>query len=113
MSLKLLQVGEVALRGRARELSREEILSESTQQLISQMHETLREAPGVGLAAPQVGMPIQLAIIEDLPEYSRDIPETELTARERRPIPFHVIVNPRLKTISDMQVEFFEGCLSL
>jgi peptide deformylase len=113
MPLKLFQVGEPVLRGRSRELSREEILSDSIQQLISQMHETLREAPGVGLAAPQVGMPIQLAIVEDLPEYSRDIPESELAARERRPIPFQVIINPRLKTAGDAQAEFFEGCLSL
>ena len=48
-----------------------------------------------------------------LPEYSREIPEGELTARERRPIPFHVVINPRLKTASDLQAEFFEGCLSL
>ena len=47
MSLKLLQVGEAVLRERSRELSRDEILSESIQQLVSQMHETLREAPGV------------------------------------------------------------------
>jgi peptide deformylase len=113
MSLKLFQVGEPVLRGGSRELSREEILSDSIQQLISQMRETLREAPGVGLAAPQVGMPIQLAIVEDLPEYSHDIPESELAARERRPIPFHVIINPRLKTVGDAQAEFFEGCLSL
>lgn len=113
MSLKLLQVGEAVLRQQARKLSRDEVLRESTQQLISQMHETLREAPGVGLAAPQVGRAIQLAIIEDLPEYSRDIPESELAARERRPIPFHVIINPRLKIVGDTKAEFFEGCLSL
>ena len=77
------------------------------------MHDTLREAPGVGLAAPQVGVPVQLAIIEDLPEYGRDIPERELAVRERRPIPFHAIVNPRLTPLADQQVEFFEGCLSL
>jgi len=29
------------------------------------MHETMRDAPGVGLAAPQVGMALQLAVIED------------------------------------------------
>jgi len=113
MPLKLLQVGEPVLRGKSRELSRDEILSDSVQQLVLQLRETLREAPGVGLAAPQVGTAIQLAIIEDLPEYSRDIPETELFARERRPIPFHVIINPRLKTVGDVQAEFFEGCLSL
>src|SRR5690349_5826033 len=113
MSLPLLQVGEPVLRQPARRLSREEIVSEPIRQLISEMHQTLREAPGVGLAASQVGMSIQLAIIEDLPEYSRDIPESELAARERRPTPFHVIANPKIVDAGGAQAEFFEGCLSL
>ncbi len=113
MRLKLLQVGEPVLREKARELSREEILSERTQALITLMHETLRDAPGVGLAAPQVGEGIQLAIIEDLPEYSRDLPPEEVAARERTPVPFHVIINPRIVSYGEQKVEFFEGCLSL
>jgi peptide deformylase len=113
MRLKLVQVGEAVLRETARPLAPEEIRSEFIRQLIGDMHETLRDAPGVGLAAPQVGVSIQLAIIEDLPEYSRDIGAEQLAARERRPTPFHVIVNPEIAGHSDEQVEFFEGCLSL
>ena len=113
MRLKLVQVGEAVLRETSRPLAPEEIRSEFIRQLIGDMHETLRDAPGVGLAAPQVGVSIQLAIIEDLPEYSRDIGAEQLAARERRPTPFHVIVNPEIAGHSDEQVEFFEGCLSL
>ncbi len=113
MRLKLVQVGEAVLRQAARPLAPEEIRSEFIRQLIGDMHETLRDAPGVGLAAPQVGVSIQLAIIEDLPEYSRDIGAEQLVIRERRPIPFHVIVNPEIAGHGDEQVEFFEGCLSL
>jgi peptide deformylase len=113
MHLKLLQVGEPVLRQKARELSPEEILSDRTQALIVLMHQTLRDAPGVGLAAPQIGEGIQLAIIEDLAEYSRDLPPEEVAVRERTPIPFHVVVNPRIVSYGEQQVEFFEGCLSL
>jgi len=113
MRLKLVQVGEAVLRQTARPLAPAEIRSEFVRQLIGDMHETLRDAPGVGLAAPQVGVSIQLAIIEDLPEYSRDIGAEQLAARERRPTPFHVIVNPEIAGHGDEQVEFFEGCLSL
>jgi len=113
MRLKLVQAGEPVLRETARPLAREEILSDSIQQLISAMRETLRDAPGVGLAAPQVGESIQLAIVEDLPEYSRDVSAQDLAQRERRPVPFQVIVNPRIVSYGDSKVEFFEGCLSL
>lgn len=113
MRLKLVQVGEAVLRQRARPLAPEEIHSPSIRQLIADMHETLRDAPGVGLAAPQVGVPIQLAIIEDLPAYSRDVDPEQLAARERHPMPLHVIANPEITGHGDEQVEFFEGCLSL
>jgi peptide deformylase len=113
MRLKLVQVGEAVLRQTARTLLIEEIRSEFIQQLVRDMHETLRDAPGVGLAAPQVGVSIQLAIIEDLPEYSRELTAEQLAARERHPIPFHAIFNPEIAGHSEGPVEFFEGCLSL
>jgi len=113
MFLKLCQVGESVLRQKARELTLEEIVSDDIQRLIALMHETLRDAPGVGLAAPQIGEPIQLAIIEDLPEYGRNLSAQQVAERERHPVPFHVIINPRLTPIGAADIEFFEGCLSL
>lgn len=113
MKLKIMQVGEPFLRGRARELDVAEIRSAETQELIEWMRETMHDAPGVGLAAPQVGIPFQIAVIEDKPEYLRDITPETLKERERKPLPFHVIINPKI-TLDEMEtVEFFEGCLSL
>ncbi len=77
------------------------------------MRETLHDAPGVGLAAPQIGLPLQLVVIEDKAEYQVTLSEEELRERERTPIPFDVLVNPRLTLLSDPEVLFFEGCLSL
>ena len=77
------------------------------------MHDTLRDAPGVGLAAPQVGLPIQLAIIEDPPEYWTELSASDLAVRERTAVPFHVIINPRITFAGEPSVEFNEGCLSL
>jgi peptide deformylase len=111
--LKIVQVGEPVLRQRARPLLQEEISLPETQQLIVWMHETMRDAPGVGLAAPQVGLPLQLAVIEDRPEYSKDITAERLAERERQAVPFQVLINPTIVEYSDEQVEFFEGCLSL
>jgi peptide deformylase len=70
-------------------------------------------APGVGLAAPQIGQGIQLAVIEDRQEYTREWTPQQLADRERQPVPFHVIINPKITLIGDERVEFFEGCLSL
>jgi peptide deformylase len=113
MRLKIVQIGEAALRQRARPLTADEIRLPSTQLLIEMMRETMRDAPGVGLAAPQVGLSLQLAVIEDRLEYMRDIPPAHLAERERVPVPFHVIINPRITATSDDQVEHFEGCLSV
>lgn len=113
MRLKILQVGEAVLRQPALPLTREQVALAETQQLIAWMRETMRDAPGVGLAAPQVGFPLQLAVIEDPPEHSKGITQQELAARERQPTPFHVLINPRIVARSEEQAEFFEGCLSL
>lgn len=113
MLLKLLQVGEPVLRNRSRSLTQKEILSTPIQKLVGSMHETLRDAPGVGLAAPQIGLPIQLAIIEDLKQYWTELSVADVTARERTEAPFHVIINPTITFSGEQSVEFFEGCLSL
>jgi peptide deformylase len=74
----------------------------------------MRGAPGVGLAAPQVGLSLQMAVIEDRKEYYKEVSAEQLKLRERRPVPFHVLINPRIQSAKDDQiVEFFEGCLSL
>jgi peptide deformylase len=111
--LKIVQVGEPVLRQRARPLLHEEIALPETQQLIAWMHETMRDAPGVGLAAPQVGLAVQLAVIEDRTEYSKDVSAERLAERDRKPVPFQVLINPRIVEQSADQAEFFEGCLSL
>lgn len=113
MIVKIRAVGEPVLRSGARPMRPEEILLPSTQELIATMRETLRDAPGVGLAASQIGLGIQLAVIEDREEYMKDIGREVLAERERKPVDFHVIINPVLTLESPAELEFFEGCLSL
>jgi peptide deformylase len=113
MRLKIVSVGEAVLRTEARSLTGEEIRSSAIRELIEHMRETLRDAPGVGLAAPQVGLPLQLTAIEDKAEYQAALSQEELRERERTPVSFHVLVNPQLTLLSASEVLFFEGCLSL
>jgi peptide deformylase len=111
--LQIAQIGEEVLRAPANELSREEILSTKTQELIEHMRDTMRNAPGVGLAAPQVGVALQLAVIEDREEYHKRLSPAQLSERQRQLISFHVIINPRIVSADNTGLEFFEGCLSV
>jgi peptide deformylase len=113
MKLTIVQTGDPVLRKQSRPLTRDEIGSPSIQSLIESMRDTMREAPGVGLAAPQIGESIQLAVIEDRAEYIKDASADELAARQRSPVPFHVIINPKLSLLGNPSAEFFEGCLSV
>lgn len=111
--LKIVQTGEPVLRQTSRPLTAAEIVLPSVQQIIEQMRDTMREAPGVGLAAPQVGLGVQLAVIEDRAEYTAGVPAEVLAARERLPVPFMVLINPKIVEYSRETAEFFEGCLSV
>lgn len=70
---------------------------------------TMREAPGVGLAAPQVGVALRIAVIED----PAPVPEEVRLVRGRVPQPFRVLVNPAYERIGAARAAFFEGCLSV
>lgn len=113
MRIKIAGAGEPGLRNAARPLRREEIGSARIGELIEHMRETLVDAQGVGLAAPQIGEPLQLVIVEDKAEYQSNLTPAELAERERRPIPFHVLINPEIELSTPPDVSFFEGCLSL
>jgi peptide deformylase len=110
--LKIVQTGNPVLRQPAKPLSTEELQSNGVRNLIESMRETMRDAPGVGLAAPQVGVGLQLAVIEDRADLLATIPQEQLIRHNRRPVPFHVIVNPQLTLLGE-PIEFFEGCLSV
>jgi peptide deformylase len=80
------------------------------QALIDDMVETMREAPGVGLAAPQVGISERLIVVEyaDLPEPEEEGEEPE----EVRP-KLYVMINPEIvKTSVETEIGV-EGCLSI
>jgi peptide deformylase len=65
MLLKIVQVGEPVLREKARPLTVPEISSNSIRKLIERMRETMRDAPGVGVSAPQTSISPRTAVAED------------------------------------------------
>jgi len=124
VALTIVQAGHPFLRQPSRLLTPREITGKEIQNLIRDMRKAMHDAPGVGLAAPQVGQPLQLAVIEDRKEYYKEISPEHLAERERRPVPFHVIINPTIISspssvtasaagAARTTAEFYEGCLSV
>ena len=113
MKLNLVQTGDPVLRRVGRTLTVDEVKSAEIQNLINDMAETMREAPGVGLAAPQIGQSLQLAVMEDRPEYIATLSAEQLAELERSAVDFQVIINPKIFLLGNSHPQFFEGCLSL
>jgi peptide deformylase len=76
---------------------------------VAALRATMHAAPGVGLAAPQVGVPLRIAVIED----PAPVPEEVRRARGRVPQPFRVLVNPSYEAVGTARAALFEGCLSV
>ncbi|MFF9275730.1 peptide deformylase [Streptomyces griseosporeus] len=76
---------------------------------VAALRTTMRAAPGVGLAAPQVGVALRIAVVED----PAPVPEEVRVARGRVPLPFRVLVNPSYEPVGPARAAFFEGCLSV
>ncbi|MCO1340068.1 hypothetical protein BJH93_14410 [Kocuria polaris] len=104
----IVQLGHPALRTPALpydgELTDHELLA-----LLGIMRRTMHAAPGVGLAAPQIGLGWQLAVLED----AADVSEHIAAERERTPLPYIPIVNPSYSPMGETTAAFFEGCLSM
>lgn len=77
--------------------------------LIALMREVMHDAPGVGLAAPQLGIPLQLAVLED--QY--DVDAETAAVRHRSPLEFFAVINPSYSPLGTGTAAFYEGCLSL
>lgn len=103
--LKIAKIGHPVLRQVARELDLEELVRPESQRFIDDLIETMRDANGLGLAAPQVHRSISVVAIEGRgrnPRYP-DAP----------PIPLTVLVNPRFTFLSPEEEWGYEGCLSI
>ncbi|GHS85241.1 peptide deformylase 1 [Actinomycetota bacterium] len=107
-TVPIVQAGHPVLRGIARPYDGELTPDELTA-LLRAMRLTMLAAPGVGLAAPQIGLSWALAVVHD-----PGTPDPEVTAaREREPLEHRVLVNPRYEAVGDERVSFYEGCLSV
>jgi peptide deformylase len=98
--LEIVTLPDPVLRRKAKPVVR---FDESLQTLIDNMVETMRLAPGVGLAAPQVGVSERVIVVE----YAEDEED------EEAPKKLYVVINPEIKEASEETELGIEGCLSI
>ena len=96
----IVKEGEAVLRRVAKKVDPKEIPDPLFQQLIDDMFETMYDAPGVGLAAPQVNVSKRLFVV--------DAGEDEEHPTGTK----HVVINPKIESASE-ELELSEGCLSV
>lgn len=97
-------LGDPILRRKAKKVSPAFLKTIKAKNLIKGMLFTMHKAHGVGLAAPQIGKPIQLAVLQTYPNKNRP------NLKAKGPI---VIINPKITYYSKERVIDWEGCLSL
>ncbi|MDO4913406.1 MAG: peptide deformylase, partial [Bifidobacteriaceae bacterium] len=103
--LPIVQAGEPVLRMECEQYDGQ-LRKQTLAKLIKIMRSTMLDAPGVGLAGPQIGINLAIAVVEDHVRHDEDDP------REIAEFPFHAIINPRYTPIGDETRSFYEGCLS-
>ena len=96
---KIVTLPDPVLRKKARKIAE---IGPELQNLIDDMVETMREAPGVGLAAPQVGVSSRLIVIEFGDEEDEEAPKK-----------LYVVINPEIVRTDSEIVTGVEGCLSI
>jgi peptide deformylase len=109
----IVQVGDPVLRTATSTVAPEAIRSAEVQDLIQGMVAAMHKAPGVGLAAPQVGVSKRIIVMEDRPEMTAELPRDVLVEREREPHGLRVLINPVMRLVGSETRDFFEGCLSI
>lgn len=97
--LDIVRIPEPVLRRKARKVSD---FGPELQTLVDDMITTMREAPGVGLAAPQVNMPLRVVVVE----YKED-------EDEEAPAKLYSVINPEITRMSTETEMGVEGCLSV
>src|SRR5512139_1978139 len=99
----IVVIEQPVLRRKAKKIVK---LTAEHRKLIEDMIETMRAAPGVGLAAPQVGVSERLIVVE----YAEDEDEEDAPPKKKK---LYVVLNPEIVAVSEETVPGTEGCLSV
>ncbi len=104
MHKSICRMGHPILRQKTREVSKTFLKSDEFDQLLRDLHDSMKFYGGIGIAAPQVGVDLRLALIE-VTSHNRYDEEVHL--------PLTVFINPSLQFLTEETQGFWEGCLSV
>ena len=102
---EIIRMGHPTLRLPAEPYPIEKVGSDECLELIEDLRDTLVAAGGIGLAAPQINIPVQVAVV--------DIPAGPTRYGDLSAVPFSVYINPKLTVLDDSRAGYWEGCLSV
>lgn len=109
----IVQAGTRVLRHRAENVPSSLLATPALRDLVRVMTEVMRRAPGVGLAAPQIAVPLRVFVAEDLEARIAELPSGRAAELGRVALPLTVLVNPKVEPEGSERATFFEGCLSV
>jgi peptide deformylase len=109
----IVPAGAAVLRQKAQSVPAALLATPALRELVRRMVDVMHDAPGVGLAAPQIGVPLRVFVAEDLERRVAELSAEHRAARGRVALPLTVLVNPKVVPAGEDKAVFFEGCLSV
>lgn len=110
----IVRAGDPVLRRAAASVAQADIGGAQMQKLLRTMVQVMRLAPGVGLAAPQIGIGLRVIVVEDASSYVGALDKEAAQARQRRGVPLLALFNPELSRVrGSRRATHHEGCLSV
>eukprot|EP00061_Rhincodon_typus_P002167 g16799.t1 len=106
-------VGEPVLRGRAAPVAAAEVTGPEVQRLVSALVRTMRRLGALGLSAPQLGVPLQVMVLEVTEQTLEAEAPAARQARDMVAVPLRVFINPRLRVIDSRTTVWPEACHSV
>lgn len=102
---KVIRMGHPTLRNVAAKVELDYLATPEFKEILIDMYDTMKIEGGIGIAAPQINVPLQITLIE--------LPENNDRYGDMSGTPLMIIINPEIKYLTDEKQGFWEGCLSV
>ena len=109
----VVQIGDPVLREVAEEVPKDMIKSEEIKNVISSLRNVVDLYNGVGMAAPQIGVPLKIICVQYTNQQMMFHSQEYLASRGVEPIPQRILINPKMTVLDEEILTFRESCCSM